>query len=171
MPLRHYHLAQVNIARMVAPLDSPVMAEFVAPLPVVNALADRSPGFVWRLKTPEGNATAVEAYDDPLILFNLSVWESVEALKQFTYTSGHRGPLRDRAKWFERPTQAHLALWWIPTGHLPGVREAVERLEFRRAHGDTAVAFSFAKPYPAPEEPSADPAGGQSGPEAVHIAG
>ncbi|HYM06366.1 MAG TPA: DUF3291 domain-containing protein [Terriglobales bacterium] len=155
---RHYHLAQVNVARMIAPLDSSVMAGFVAQLQAVNALADTSPGFVWRLTTPEGDATAVRAYEDPLILFNLSVWESVEALKDFTYASGHRGPLRDRAKWFEPPSQAHLALWWVPAGHIPGVEEAVERLEFRRAHGDTAVTFSFAKPHPMPDEPSADPA-------------
>ncbi len=154
----HYHLAQVNIARMVAPLDTPVMAGFVEQLAAVNALADRSPGFVWRLETPEGDATAVRAYDDPLILFNLSVWETVEALKQFTYAGGHREPLRDRAKWFERPSQAHLALWWIPAGHIPSVEEAVERLAFRRMHGDTPVAFSFSKPHPAPEVPSAAPA-------------
>lgn len=156
MALRHYHLAQVNLGRMLAPLDSPTMAGFVAQLPVVNALADASPGFVWRLQTPEGDATAVQAYDDPLILFNLSVWESLEALKSFTYASGHLAVFRDRTKWFERPTQAHLAMWWIPAGHLPTVQEAVARLAFRREHGDTALAFSFANPYPQPEELAAD---------------
>jgi hypothetical protein len=157
MSSRHYHLAQVNIARMLAPLDSPVMAEFVAQLPAVNALADGSPGFVWRLETAEGDATAIRAYDDPRILFNLSVWESIQALKDFTYASGHLGPLRNRGQWFEQPTQAHFALWWIPAGHIPSVEEAVDRLEFRRAHGDTAVSFSFAGPYPAPDEPTAAP--------------
>src|SRR5213594_3529563 len=112
MSSRHYHLAQVNIARMLAPLDSPAMAGFVAQLPIVNAIADRSMGFVWRLETAEGDATAVRASDDPLILFNLSVWGSVEALKEFTYLSGHAGPLRSRAHWFVRPMDAHLALWW-----------------------------------------------------------
>ena len=150
---RHYHLAQVNIARMLAPLDSPALADFVAQLAPVNDLADHSPGFVWRLQ----DATSVRPYDDPMILPNLSVWDSVETLKEFAYKSGHVVPLRDRAKWFERPQQAHLALWWIPAGHIPTVQEAVERLEFRRKHGDTAVAFSIATPYPAPDEPSADP--------------
>src|SRR5579862_4357976 len=118
-----HHLAQVNVARMLAPLDSPVMAGFVAQLPVVNAAADRSPGFVWRLSTPEGDATAVRAYDDPHMLFNLSVWESVESLKEFTYNQGHLAVFRDRAQWFERPAQAHMAMWWIPAGHLPSVEE------------------------------------------------
>ena len=109
---RHYHLAQVNIARLLAPLVSPALADFVAQLAPVNALADRSPGFVWRLQ----DATSVRPYDDPMILPNLSVWDSVEALKEFAYRSGHVVPLRDRARWFERPQQAHLALWWIPAG-------------------------------------------------------
>lgn len=115
-----YHLAQVNIARMLKPLDSPVMAGFVSQLPVLNALADGSPGFVWRLAGPEGDATAVRAYNDPLILFNLSVWESLEALKAFTYNSGHLAAFRARAQWFERPTRAHMALWWVPVGPLAG---------------------------------------------------
>jgi hypothetical protein len=154
MAFHHYHLAQLNVGRMLGPLDSPVMAEFVAQLPLVNAVADRSDGFVWRLT----EATEVRPYDDPLILINLSVWQSVETLKAFAYKSGHQTSLRDRTKWFERPQEAHLALWWIPAGHIPSVREAVDRLEFRRTHGDTAVAFSFSKPYPEPEGPCAKPA-------------
>src|SRR5262249_43693540 len=152
--MTHYHLAQVNVARMIAPLDSPVMAGFVAQLPVINALADHSPGFVWRLQTPEGDATAIQAFEDPLILVNLSVWESVEALRNFAYKSAHAGPLRDRLQWFEKPKEAHLALWWIPAGHIPSVEEARDRLALRRAHGDTPAAFSFKHPYPPPEEPA-----------------
>jgi len=152
--MKHYHLAQVNIGKLVAPLDSPVMADFVAQLDPINSLADQSEGFVWRLK----DATGVQAYDDPLILVNMSVWESVEALRQFTYKTGHVGPLRDRLKWFEKPSQAHMAMWWVPAGHIPSVAEARDRLEYRRMRGDSAVAFSFSTPLPAPEEPSADPA-------------
>lgn len=158
MASHYYHLAQVNIARMIAPLDSPVMQGFVSQLPPINALADQSPGFVWRLQTAEGDATSVQAYEDPRILVNLSVWESLEALQEFVYRSGHVGPLRDRLKWFEKPTQAHLATWWIPAGHIPSVAEARDRLEFRRASGDTAAAFSFASPFPRPEEPAGEPA-------------
>jgi hypothetical protein len=157
MSSNHHHLAQVNVARMVAPLGSEQMAGFVAQLPHINGLADRSPGFVWRLGTPDG-ATAVQAYTDPMVLINLSVWESVEALKQFTYETGHLALLRSRGQWFEKPAQAHLALWWIPSGHIPTAEQAVERLAFRQRHGDTAVAFSFAKLYPTPAEPSSRPA-------------
>jgi len=153
MTTKHYHLAQLNIGRMLGPLDSPVMAGFVAQLAEINALADASPGFVWRLQ----DATGVQAYDDSMILINLSVWESVESLREFAYKSGHREPLRDRLRWFERPKQAHLVLWWVPAGHIPSVEEARDRLEFRRVHGDTPVGFSFAKPFPEPEEPSSDP--------------
>jgi hypothetical protein len=157
MPSRHYHLAQVNIGRIVAPIDSPEMAGFVSQLQPINALADRSPGFVWRLQTAEGNATAILPYDDPRININMSVWESVEALKEFVYKSAHIGPLRDRLKWFEKPVEAYMAMWWIPAGHIPTVEEAKERIHFRRSWGDTAVAFSFSDPYPVPEEPVADP--------------
>jgi hypothetical protein len=157
MGSQHYNLAQVNIARMLAPLDSPGMAEFAAQLPVVNAAADESPGFVWRLSTPEGDATGVRAYDDPLILFNLSVWESIETLKEFTYNRGHLAAFRDRARWFERPAQAHMAAWWIPAGHQPSVEEAVARLEFRRSHGDTPIAFGITRPHAMPDEPNAKP--------------
>ena len=128
---------------MLAPLDSPIMAGFVALLPTVNAEADRSPGFVWRLETSDGDATSIRAFDDPMILVNMSVWESVEALKDFVYRSGHVVPLRDRGQWFERPQQAHLAMWWIPAGHIPTVEEARERLEYLRTHGPSGFAFTF----------------------------
>src|SRR5690242_852853 len=95
-----YHLAQVNIARMLAPLDSGIMADFVARLDAINALADGSPGFVWRYQTAEGNATALRAYDDESILFNLSVWDSPEALKTYVYRSAHSAVMRRRREWF-----------------------------------------------------------------------
>ena len=152
--MRHYHLAQVNVGRMIAPLDSPALADFVAQLDAINALADQSPGFVWRLK----DATTVQAFHDALILVNLSVWESIETLREFTYKTAHAGVLRDRTKWFERPAQAHLAMWWIPAGHIPSVEEARDRLEYRRNHGDTPIAFSFPKIYADLEEPSGAPA-------------
>jgi hypothetical protein len=146
----HYHLAQINIARMAAPLDSPVMEQFVAQLATINALAELSPGFVWRLQTESGDATSLRAFDDPLVLVNMSVWESVEALREFTYKTGHVGVLRDRMKWFEKPRAAHLAMWWIPAGHVPTVEEAKSRLEYLQSHGETAFAFSFSNPHPAP---------------------
>jgi hypothetical protein len=149
----HYHLAQVNVARMLAPLDSPRLAPFVARLDAVNAEADRAAGFVWRLQ----EATSVRDDADPMTLFNLSVWESVEALKAYTYTAGHVDVFRGRGDWFERPAQAHLAMWWIPAGHIPTLHEAVERLDYRRVHGNTEVAFAFSQPFPAPDAPLAEP--------------
>src|ERR1051326_4323929 len=149
----YYHLAQINIARMLAPLDSPVMQGFVEQLGPVNAQADQSSGFVWRLQTSSGDATEVRAFDDPLILVNMSVWESVDALRDFAYRSCHSAPLRDRLRWFGRPPKTDLVLWWIPAGHIPTVEEAKARLEYRVANGDTPATFSFAKAFPRPEPP------------------
>ena len=146
-----FHLAQVNIARMRAPLETPVMDGFRTQLERINAVADASPGFVWRLQSDEGDATAIRAFDDPLMLVNMSVWESLEALHAYVYKSDHVGPLRSRRAWFEPLTgQASLALWWIPAGHEPTVAEAVERLELLNARGPTADAFTFREPFPPP---------------------
>ena len=146
-----FHLAQLNIGRIRGPIDSEIMAGFVALLDSVNALADQSAGFVWRLQDSAGDATSFRPFDDDAsMLVNMSVWDSVETLRAFVYKSAHSEPLRRRAEWFERPTQAYTALWWIPAGHIPSIAEAVERLEYRRAHGDTPYAFSFATPFPPP---------------------
>src|SRR6266702_279566 len=119
-----YLLAQVNIGRMREPLDSPLLADFVAALDPVNAAADTAPGFVWRLQTEDGNATAVHAFawdraGSAGVLVNMSVWESVEALAAYVYSDTHRQVLRRRRQWFERMAEAQAALWWIPRGHTP----------------------------------------------------
>ena len=158
MASTYYHLAQVNIGRARGPMNSPIMSGFAAQLAPVNAIADQSPGFVWRLQTESGDATSILPYDDPSIMINMSVWESIDALRNFVYRSGHLGVMRGREQWFEKMSEAYLALWWIPAGHLPTIGEAQERLEFRRAAGDTPLAFSFAKTFPAPEAPAGDPA-------------
>ena len=145
-----WHLAQVNIARMLAPLDSPVMAGFVAKLDEFNALADRSPGFVWRFQSESGNATYLRPYDDDRIIFNLSVWQTPDHLKAYVYRTGHADMIRQRQQWFEHRDEAILALWWIPAGHLPAVDEAKNRLAHLRQHGATAHAFSFRQIFPAP---------------------
>ena len=142
-----YHLAQVNIARMRAPLDQPEMADFVARLAEINALADRSPGFVWRLQTEAGDATYLRPYADDSILFNLSVWESIEQLKDYVYRSAHRELIRQRQQWFEKLESLHLALWWVSAGHLPSIAEAKQRLDYLRQHGETAHAFSFKRTF------------------------
>src|SRR5215470_15816625 len=117
MPER-FHLAQVNIARLRAPLDDPLLAGFVVRLDDVNALADAAPGFVWRLQTDSGNATALRPYDDDRILVNLSVWQSPEHLRAFVYRSAHAEVLRQRKSWFERFDEAYYALWWVTAGHI-----------------------------------------------------
>ena len=146
-----YHLAQVNIALSRTPLDAPELDEFMALLDTVNALADRSPGFVWRLQTEDGNATAVRAFDDDRMIVNLSVWESAEALWDFVYMGGHLDVMRRRREWFARLAEAHLALWWIPAGEIPSVADAERRVDHLRAHGSTPYAFDFKHRFPAPD--------------------
>jgi hypothetical protein len=150
--MSEYHLAQINIARMLAPIDDPLMADFVAQLPAVNALADTSPGFVWRLQTESGDATSVKVYEDELIIVNISVWESVESLREYAYRSTHTGVLKYRTKWFENIKGPYMALWWIPAGHIPTPEEGKARLDYLREHGDTAYAFSFKNVFPKPVE-------------------
>ncbi|MDQ1519938.1 MAG: hypothetical protein QOI55_1011 [Actinomycetota bacterium] len=145
-----YDLAQVNVGRLLAPIDAPETAAFFNALDPVNALADTAPGFLWRLQTEDGNATAVRVDDDPLNIVNLSVWESMDALTNFVYRSAHTDVMRRRAEWFHRAADAYVALWWVPTGHRPTVTEAIDRLERLRRDGPTQDCFTFRTPFPAP---------------------
>lgn len=145
-----YHLAQINIGRIRAPLTDPIMLGFVSQLDAINALADQSPGFVWRLQTPEGNATAINVYPDERLLINMSVWTSLEALQQYTYKSQHAGVFRQRRDWFEPATQPYLALWWIPVGHIPTPAEGKERVELLTHLGPTPQAFTFKQSFAPP---------------------
>ena len=148
-----YHLAQVNIGRVKYPTDDPRMAGFMTKLDEINALAERSPGFVWRLQTPAGNATYLRPYeDDESILINMSVWESVETLKHYVYRTAHAEYLRHREEWFEKFKSSYLALWWVPAGHLPGIDEARKRIAHLDAHGPTQFAFTFKNVFPPDEE-------------------
>jgi hypothetical protein len=147
--MTNVHLAEVNIGRVKAPLDDRSMAGFVARLAEINALADASTGFIWRLQGAEGNATYLRPFDDDRILFNLSVWESVEHLRAYTYGSAHAELMRQRHDWFERFDGVSIALWWIQAGRVPTVEEAKARLEHLSVHGPTPFAFTFEKPFPA----------------------
>ena len=140
-----FHIAQINIARARASVDDPSMQSFVNRLDEINALADRSPGFVWRLKAPDGNAPAayLRPFDDERILINMSVWESVEDLKNYVYKTAHAELLRDRKEWFEKFEGAFLAMWWVPAGHIPGIDEAKKRLKHLEEHGPSQFAFTF----------------------------
>ncbi len=160
-----FHLAQVNVARLVAPLDSPRLTGFVSRLDEVNALAEAAPGFVWRL-TDEGsnNATAVPIDDDGMIIVNLSVWVSIEALRAFAYSGAHLEVYKQRREWFSLMKEASMVMWWVPAGHVPTVAEARDRLAHLRAHGPTAVAFPFGAPFPPPPgQPVAGPPAAQPG--------
>jgi hypothetical protein len=150
-PMAGYHLAQLNVGRIAAPLDTPELADFMAGLDPINALAERSPGFVWRLQDDAGNATGIHAFDDERLLLNMSVWESPEALREFTYRSEHRAYLARRREWFERMAESYLVLWWVPAGDTPTVAEAIERLELLRRHGPSPQAFTFRSLFPPPE--------------------
>jgi hypothetical protein len=150
--MSRFQLAQLNIGVALGAMDSPVMADFMANIDRINALADTSPGFVWRLQTEEGNATAISPFDDNTIV-NMSVWEDVAALNHYTYKTAHVEILKRRKEWFERMKEQHMVLWWVARGHRPTVDEALARLEHLRVHGPSAHAFTFRHNFPAPDAP------------------
>lgn len=144
-----YELAQMNVARLQAPLDSPQLADFVGALDGINAIADGSRGFVWRLQDEAGNATALRPMGEEFIV-NLSVWQDAKSLQAFVYRSDHAGVMRRRREWFEK-MDLYMVLWWVPRGHRPSVEEGIERLERLRQRGPGADAFTFRNPFPAPD--------------------
>ena len=148
-----FHLAQVNIARLREPLDSPLLADFVAALAPINALADASPGFIWRLQTDDGDATAIRAFDDDQLIVNMSIWQSFDALGDYVYRSAHTAVMRQRRRWFVQVRELTTALWWVPAGHRPSVAEAEERLHHLQMHGPSPRAFTFRAPFPPPGVP------------------
>ena len=151
-----YLLAQVNIGRLAAPLDSPQLAGFVDALDPVNAAAERAPGYVWRLQTEDGNATAIRAFEwdaagSAGVIINMSVWDSVESLAAFVYSAEHVPVLRRRREFFEHMTEAYTAMWWIPAGTLPTPADAEDRILHLRQHGPTPYAFTFKVHFPPPD--------------------
>jgi hypothetical protein len=152
-----YHIAQVNIARMVAPIDSPVMHDFVANLDRINAVADDASGFVWRLKGDGNDATTLRPYEDERIIVNMSVWETVDALFKYAYYSDHTEIFRRRAEWFIKMTTPPVALWWIEVGHIPTVAEAKEKLALIEQYGATPLAFTFKQRFTVEEMMAVQP--------------
>jgi hypothetical protein len=150
--LKNHHLAQINIANSRGSPDNKIMKGFIDRLDEINGLADGSPGFIWRLQTEEGDATSIQAFDDPLLLVNVSVWEDIESLKNFVYKSIHVELIQDRDAWFNKMQESHQALWWVPEGHIPSVEEAKAKLEYLQDNGPSEIAFTFAKSF--------DPRGG-----------
>lgn len=161
-----YVLAQVNVGRLRAPLESPALADFVAALDPVNAAADAAPGFVWRLQTEDGNATAVRAFEwdaagSAGVIVNMSVWESVEALAAFIYSPPHLAVLRLRRAWFEPIAEAYTALWWIRRATSPSVAEAEDKVRYLREHGPTLDAFTLRVHFPPPGDADAEARAGR----------
>jgi hypothetical protein len=144
--MTQHQLAQLNVAKMKAPLESPLMADFVAKLEEINQVADAAPGFIWRLQTEAGDATLLRPLGDE-ILVNMSVWSDAAALADFVYRSAHATVMRRRREWFTRLADAYMVLWWIPRGHRPTVAEAIERLDELRTRGPSARAFTFRQQF------------------------
>jgi Domain of unknown function (DUF3291). len=149
--VRGYQVAQLNVARAVAPLQDAPMADFMARLDAVNALAERSPGFVWRLKGASGNATDLKVGDDALVIVNLTLWESPDDLFNFTYRSDHKTVFARRFEWFERSKGPNVVLWWQPTGTIPTIDDAMRRLSLLADTGPTPEAFTFKHLFPLPD--------------------
>jgi heme-degrading monooxygenase HmoA len=143
-----YHLVQVNTAKMKADLEDPIMSGFVERLDEINTLADNSKGFVWRFQTDEGDATYLRPYEDKRILFNMSVWETIDDLKNYVYSSKHLELLKSKNSWFSKLGEAHLALWWIEKGKVPTVQEALDKLNLIQKKGPSPDVFNFSKPFP-----------------------
>lgn len=154
--MSRYELAQLNIGVIRGPMDSPLMAEFAANLARINALAEGSPGFVWRLQTEAGDATAIRPFANENQLLNMSVWRDAESLRRYVYESAHVELMRRRREWFERTSEAYLVLWWVPRGHRPDVAEAIARLETLRNKGPNPEAFTFREVFAPPDAPETE---------------
>jgi hypothetical protein len=152
-----FHLAQLNIALPREPVESPLLAEFVDALEPVNAAADAAEGFVWRLQDDDGDATSIKAFGDDRLVVNMSVWQSLAALRSFVYSSGpHLEVMRRRREWFDQLGDLYLVLWWLPAGRVPTLADAEERLELLRALGPSPEAFTFRTHFPPPSDPGPD---------------
>ncbi len=154
--MHKFQLAQLNIARMKEPLESPSMAAFVANLDRTNALAEQSPGFIWRLKDDEGDATAIRPFGEN-VLVNMSVWKDVASLSDYAFKSAHVEIMRRRREWFEKMAEAYAVLWWVPHGHRPSTSEAAQRLAHLQTHGASSQAFTFSEAFLAPDGVGTNP--------------
>ncbi|GAA3515866.1 DUF3291 domain-containing protein [Aquimarina addita] len=142
-------LAQINIAEMLAPIDDPIMKDFVNNLDRINQLAEESNGFMWRLTGEDDNATAITVFDNVFLIINMSVWENTETLYDFVYKTAHREILQRKKEWFHKLPRMHMAFWYIESGHHPTPEEAKERLYYLQEHGETPYAFTFKSKFTA----------------------
>lgn len=146
--MAHYQLAHINIARMLAPKTDPIMQDFINNLGRINRLAELTPGFVWRLRDEAIPAADEHVFEDDMIIVNLSVWEDIDSLHQYTYYSAHAEIYRRRSEWFEKLSKPAMVLWWVPAGHQPDLREARQRLLLLE-EGPSPQAFNFKNRFPA----------------------
>ncbi len=157
--MTEWHIAQLNVGTIKYPMDDPRMDPFTSQLDAINALADAAPGFVWRLQSDEDSTSGNTVTDDPMLIANMSVWESVETLFDYVYKTVHRDVMAQRRDWFEPPSEAFQVLWWVPAGHIPTADEGLARLTLIRAKGPTPGAFNFKTTFPpaaATDEPPTD---------------
>lgn len=147
--MNDYHLAQLNIARMLAPIESPQLSDFVANLDRINALAEAADGFVWRLQDEAGSATSFRPFGDEMLV-NLTLWNNIESLHNYVYRSGHVEIMKRRKEWFEMMREFYMVLWWIPAGNIPTMDEAEKKLAQLRQRGPSSDAFTFKQPFAAP---------------------
>ena len=145
--MNRHHLAQINIAHAHETMDSKSMQGFVERLDEINQLADEAEGFIWRLQTEEGHATSIQAFDDPLLLVNMSVWKDIKSLKHYVYKTAHVELIQDRDAWFNKMLKMHQALWRIPEGHMPSVDEGKQKLEYLQKNEPSKTAFIFSRPF------------------------
>lgn len=151
--MNQYHLAEINIAKMKGvDINDPIMKEFVDNLDLVNTVAEKSEGFVWRLKDESSNATNLNPYNDEQIIVNVSVWENIETLEGYMYKTFHSEFLKRRKEWFLKFGKAHTAMWWIPAGQIPTLEEAVEKLDHLQQNGPSQSVFDLRNKFPAPTE-------------------
>jgi hypothetical protein len=141
------HLAQINIAEMLEPEGHPSMSGFFDNIDMINAIAEESPGFVWRLQDETGSATSIKAFDNDMLIINMSVWETRESIFDFVYKSMHLEIFKRKNEWFHKMKKMHYALWYIDEGHQPDLAEARKMLDHLNLHGETPMAFSFKKSF------------------------
>lgn len=148
---QNYHLAQINIAQGIADIDDPLMKDFIDQIDYINRLAESAEGFIWRLQTDGGDATGISAFDDPKVILNMSVWDSLESLKEYVYTGDHVEVFKQKKKWFVKMDSPSIALWWIPAGTIPSIQDGKDALDYLEKHGPSEKYFIFSKPFSQPK--------------------
>jgi len=151
--MTEYQIAEINVARMRGVnINDPIMKEFVDNLDKVNALAESSKGFIWRLKDESNNATNLNPFNDEQVIINISVWQSIETLENFIYKTFHTEFLKRRKEWFQSYGKAYTAMWWTPKGQYPAIQEAIEKLDYYQKNGPSELVFDFRNKYLPPHE-------------------